>query len=378
MTIVLTPEQELLKKSVRTFFEKEVSIQLVRELQGAHSTGHSKELWNKMTNSGWLAAAVPEAYGGSRETLFELGLVYEEAGRVLLPTSFYSTVFAGLVIEMLGTEEQKTTYLRRIADGKMIGTVAYLERHAFHNPDCYITVARRDKDVYYLSGEKVFVANGHLANPLIVLARTEQRDGQEGLTAFLVPPQTQGVSIRPHHTFGKDKQSVVTFNDVPLGEENVLGRSEEALHGFTAAWRAAAALQVMEMVGGMSKIIEMTVAYVSARRQFGVPIGSFQAVQHHLANMATRRDGSQLLAYQAMAVLSQGRDARREVAVAKAYASESYKTISILAHQLWGGMGYSTESDLYLWSNRAKATELSFGNADFHLMEISRIIPGLL
>jgi alkylation response protein AidB-like acyl-CoA dehydrogenase len=374
MRMTLTEEQEMLQSSVRRFFEKEVTPQLVRELQTLDSTGHSEELWKKISNAGLLAVAIPENYGGAGGTLFDLGIVYEESGKVLLPTTFYSTLFASFLIEAIGTERQKDNYLPKIAAGKLLSTIAYIEPQAIHQTDCYQTISTKRKDRYYLTGTKCFVQNAHLANPIIVIARTVDEQAQEGLTAFVVDPAQSGVKIEPHFTFGKDRQSKVTFTEVELGPENVLGEPSQAREGLFLAIKRAVALQTMEMVGGMKKVVQMTVDYVSQRKQFGVPIGSFQAVQHHLANLAIYRDGSELAAYQAVTHLAEGFDASREVSIAKAYASESYKTITVMAHQLWGGMGYATESNLYLWSNRAKATELSFGTRDYHLKQLMKYI----
>ncbi len=374
MRMTLTEEQEMLQNSVRKFFEKEVPTELVRKLQTHDSTGHSEELWKKMSHAGWLAIAIPEKYNGAGGTLLDLGIVYEESGKVLLPTTFYSTLFASFLIEAIGTEEQKAKYLSDIASGHTISTIAYMEPQAIHNTDCYQTVARKEKNRYYLTGKKSFVQNAHLAHSMIVIARTEDEQANEGLTAFLVDLGQSGVNIKQHHTFGKDRQSLVAFSEVELGQDDVLGEPHQAREGLELAIKKATALQTLEMVGGMKKVVQMTVDYVSQRKQFGVPIGSFQAVQHHLANLATYRDGTELAAYQAVSNLAEGFDAGREVSIAKAYASESYKTITIMAHQLWGGMGYATESDLFLWSNRAKATELSFGTRDFHLNQLMKFI----
>ncbi|MEH7098080.1 acyl-CoA dehydrogenase family protein [Neobacillus vireti] len=372
MNMTFTEEQQMLQSSVRKFFEKEVPIDLVRKLQTPDSTGHSQELWKKLSDGGWLSIAIPEKYNGAGGTLFDLGIVYEESGKVLLPTTYYSTLLASFLIEEIGTEEQKAKYLSNIAFGKIISTIAYMEPQAIHNTNCYQTVARKVKDRYYLTGTKSFIQNAHLADPLIVMARTEDEQTNEGLTAFLVNPANEGVEIKQHSTFGKDRQSLVTFTEVELGQDEVLGEPEQALEGLEAAIKKATALQTMEMVGGMKKVVQSTVEYVSQRKQFGVPIGSFQAVQHHLADLATYRDGSELAAYQAVSNLAEGLAADREVSIAKAFASESYKTITVMAHQLWGGMGYATESDLFLWSNRAKATELSFGTRDDHLTQIMK------
>ncbi|MEH7178572.1 acyl-CoA dehydrogenase family protein [Neobacillus vireti] len=374
MRMTHTEEQEMLQSSVRKFFEKEVTTELIRKLQTLDSTGHSEELWRKMGRAGWLSIAIPEKYNGAGGTLLDLGIVYEESGKVLLPTTFYSTLFASFLIEAIGTEAQKAKYLSDIANGNIISTIAYMEPQAIHNPDCYQTMARKYKNRYYLTGTKSFVQNAHLAHLMIVIARTEDAQANKGLTAFLVEPGQSGVNIKQHHTFGKDRQSLVTFSEVELGQEHILGEPQQAREGLELAIKKATALQTLEMVGGMKKVVQMTVDYVSQRKQFGVPIGSFQAVQHHLANLATYRDGSELAAYQAISNLAEGFDAEREVSIAKAYASESYKTITVMAHQLWGGMGYATESDLFLWSNRAKAAELSFGTRDFHLNQLIRFI----
>ncbi|WP_084783305.1 acyl-CoA dehydrogenase family protein [Bacillus dakarensis] len=372
MNMEYSDDQLMMQETSRKFFEREVSPQLVKELQEPEHSGHSSSLWEKMANIGWLGVHIPEKYNGAGGTLVDLGILFEEAGRVLVPTTLYSTIYASLLIDALGTHEQKKTYLSRIAAGKMISGVAYAEKEALHNPDCFKTVARKVKDKWILTGEKMFVQNAHLADELIVIARSENDDGKEGLTAFLVPNQAEGVSMKEQKTFGKDRQSVVKFTDVELDITHVLGnRTEEAEEGLAVAMNQATALQCLEMVGGARKVIDMTVKYVSERHQFGVPIGSFQAVQHHLANMATAVDGSRLLAYQAVSLLSEGLAAEDEVAMAKAYAGEAYKSVTVMAHQLWGGMGYVTESDLYLWSNRAKATELSFGTRDLHLKKLA-------
>lgn len=365
-------DQLLMQQTSRKFFEREVTPQLVKDLQELDHSGHSSSLWEKMAHVGWLGVHIPEKYNGAEGTLVDLGILFEEAGRVLVPTTFYSTIYASLLIDALGTDEQKRTFLSRIAAGKMISGVAYAEKEALHNPDCFKTVARKVKDKWILSGEKIFVQNAHLADEIIVIARTENDDGREGLTAFLVSSQTEGVSIKEQRTFGKDRQSVVKFTDVELDISHVLGNTtEEAKDGLALAMKQATALQCLEMVGGARKVIELTVKYMSERHQFGVPIGSFQAVQHHLANMATSVDGARLLAYQAVSLLAEGLPAEDEVAMTKAYASEAYKSVTVMAHQLWGGMGYVTESNLYLWSNRAKSTELSFGTRDLHLKQLA-------
>ncbi|MDR7076148.1 alkylation response protein AidB-like acyl-CoA dehydrogenase [Neobacillus niacini] len=377
MDLQFTEEQSMLQQTARKFFENELTFELVDEAQHSNITKHSVDLWRKIAEMGWLGVAIDEQYNGIGGSLFDLGVIYEEAGRALLPTTFYSTIYASLLIEQLGTDEQKKRYLSQIAEGKMISTVAFSEADALYNPEFFITTARKLYDRWVLNGTKAFVPNADVADNILVIARLEEGKGNDGLIAFIVRPNDDGVTLKSMNTFGNDAQSVVTFNNVELDESNVLGgieRTEKTEESFELARKQATALQCMEMVGGARKVLDMTVNYVSERKQFGVPIGSFQAVQHHLANMATSVEGAQLATYQAMWLLSEGLEAEQELAIAKAFTSETYKSATLMAHQLWAGMGFALDSGLYLYSNRAKATELSFGTYDYHLKELSNLI----
>lgn len=374
MNLQLSKEQSILQRSARRFLESELPCSKVKELQQYEHTGHSKDLWQKLVHNGWLGVTIPEQYGGSGLSLLDLGLLYEEAGRALLPTTFYSTNFFLFLLSILGTEQQKEDYLPKIANGEIVGTVAFAEKHAVNNLELLEAYAAKQNEKWLLSGEKYFVPNASIANVMIVIARMANGLGNEGLAAFLIPSAKEGVSIEPMLTFGKDRQSVVKLSEVEIDSESILGGENAIINseaGFHSALKYATALQCAEMAGGARKVVEITADYVSTRKQFGVPIGSFQAVQHHLANMSILADGAKLLSYQALSLLTEHEAAEKEVSYAKAFASEAYKSVTLLAHQLWGGIGYSTESDLYLWSNRAKATELSFGTRDTHLLKIT-------
>ena len=376
MDLELSEDQKELQQGIRESLEGTCTIPVVRALQEEGSTGHSSELWSQLVEGGWLGMALPEEYGGSGSSLFDLGLFYEEAGRVLLPTSFFSTMQAGLLIQKLGTEEQKAEYLAKIADG-MVGTVAFTELNVLHDPRYISTTAKKEKGgSWVLTGQKAFVQNAAVANPFIVIARTAA-GGVDGVSAFLVPADADGVSVTPHKTFAKDNQGLVAFNNVKLDNSAVLGGDGglgNAWPAYDSMLEAATALQCLEMAGGAQKVLEMTVNYVKDRVQFGVPIGSFQAVQHFAADMATQIDGAKLTAMQAVWLISEGYPATREVSIAKAAANEAYVFVTTQAHQLYGGMGYVREMDLHLWSQRAKATELSLGNTDYHLDRLATSI----
>jgi alkylation response protein AidB-like acyl-CoA dehydrogenase len=376
MDLELSDEQLLLQQCVREFLEGTCTIELVRRLQEPDSNGHSAELWSKLTEGGWLGMSLAEEYGGADSSLFDLGLFYQEAGRVLLPTPFYTTTHAMFLIEQLGTEAQKREYLASIVAGDMVGTIAFAELNAIHDP-CYLqTKATRDSGTWTLSGRKAFVANASVADPLIVLARTAPGD-MDGLTAFLVPRSAPGIGVTQHRTFAKDNQCLVELRGVTLDDTQVLGGLEavdSAWTPYSHATDIATALQSMEMAGGARKVLELTVAHVKQRHQFGVPIGSFQAVHHHAANMMIAVDAAQLAAMQAIWLLAEGHPASRAITVAKSAANAAYVDVTVLAHQLHGGIGYVREVDLHLWSQRAKAAELSFGTSNYHLDRLATSI----
>ena len=378
MNVNFTEEQRMLQDSVQELFKRELPTTLVRKLQEPEASGHSEKLWQQLADDGWLSIAIPEEYGGGGASLLELGLVYEEAGRSQVPTTLYSTIHAAQLVLAIGSEEQRKQYLSLIAEGKIIGTVAYAEPSVFNNPDYFSTRAYRIGNEWILSGVKDFVPNAHLADLMLVVACTEN-EGKDGLTVFMVPRDAIGVEMESHITFGRDRQSKVRLNNVRLGEDAILGGGAavgQARAGVALAIQQATALQCVEMVGGMQQLLDMTLEYTSERRQFGVPIGSFQSVHHHGANMATSVDGARLVSYQALCLVADNSAADKEVAIAKAWTGDAYKSVSLMAHQLWGGMGYALECDLYLWSNRAKATELSFGTRDYHLERIAEMLLG--
>ena len=366
MDLQLSEEQRLLKESARRFLEHEHPPTMVRRLREEQSTGHSDDLWAKMAEQGWLGLAFSPEDGGGGGSLCDLGLIVEEAGRALVPTTLRSTLQAGLTMSALGTPDQRAT-LRGLCDGEVVSALAVAEPQAIHDPQFLSTEALKDGDEWVLSGVKSFVHNAHLADPLLVLARTGPWTAHQ-FTVFSVPAGTDGIERRRQKTLFRDPQFVVHLRGVRLGPECVLGTEIGAAWPVMAQIREqATALLCAEMVGGADKVVEMTAEYVGGRVQFGRPIGSFQAVQHHLANLAMGVAGARLATYQALWRLSEGLPARREVAVAKAWTGEAYKNATVMAHQLHGGMGYVLESDLHLWSEHAKACELELGPRDHHL-----------
>lgn len=374
MDLKWTEVQRMLRQSVRDLLENQDTISILRDQRKAEASGHSEKLWNAMADLGLLGLPFPEALDGEEGSLTDLGVVYEETGRALIPTTFYSTMTAGLLIDSLGTSEQKQQYLPELARGNMISTLAYSESDAIHDPRYFRTRAKREGNQWSLSGEKIFVLNGQLSDPLFVAAGTDRGTSSRRLTVFIVDPAREGVSFESQETFAKDNQSRVTFEDVTLDDDAVLGGPEatgEALSLLNNVLSKARALQCMEMVGGAQRVLEMTVDYMKEREQFGRPLGTFQAVQHHCANMALQLKGARLSSYQALSLIENDEPASRELSIAKAWTGKAYKKITVMAHQLFGGIGYVKEHDLHLWSERAKATEILYGTYDYHQRNIA-------
>lgn len=370
---VLSVDQEAIQQSIRGLLESACPESLVRELREPGSSGHSSALWSRLARDGWLSIALPADMGGADASLFELGLVYEELGRALVPTTYYSTMHAAHLIKELGTHEQAGDYLGRIGQGDLIGTVAWLERQARHDIGWASTSATRTSDGWSLSGSKAFVQNGRIADFLIVPARI----GQDGnLVAFVVPRESPGIRMRDHQTVGGDRQTEIEFDAVRLADEALLGRdaNRHVRESLDHTLDRMTALQCMEMAGGAQMVLDMTVKHVSERSQFGRPIGTFQAVQHHLANASILVEGSRTSALDALARLDAGGLACKEVSIAKVWGSSAYVNVTLTAHQLHGGMGYTREAPLLMWSQRAKAAQVSLGGAGHHLDRIARSI----
>ncbi|MFD0825965.1 acyl-CoA dehydrogenase family protein [Neobacillus sp. M.A.Huq-85] len=368
MKMTFTDEQQMLQQAVKRFFEKNAPIETIRRIQ-ASELGHCENLWHKITEAGWNAIIIPEEFGGAGGTLMDLAIIFQEAGKVLLPTSFYSTTYATLVLNDLGTDKQKEQYLSKIANGECISTVAYEEKNVLTNPALFTTTAEQVNGKWMIHGEKWFVQNAYSSDEMFVVARVGEQFG-----IFSISKDQEGVHLQELHTIGQDQQAIVRLDHVMVDAANLIGERLVSAEELENSRLKMTALQSVEMAGGAMRVVQMTVDYVKERRQFGVPIGTFQAVQHHLSNLYTKAVGSRLAAYKAISVLQKNPKAKREVSIAKAFTSESYTGITVMAHQLWGGMGYSTESHLFLWSNRAKAAELTYGTPAFHRRVIEQIL----
>lgn len=366
MDLEFTEEQEMLRKFARDFMVDKCPKEYVRAME-EDEKGYSEDVWQGMAELGWMGLVFPEKYGGQDMNFFDLTVLLEEMGRACMPGPFFSTiVLGGLTIMDAGSEEQKQGFLPQIAQGKMIMALALTEPAGTYLPSGISTQAVADGDEYVINGTKLFVSDANVADYLLCAARTKEGDSEDGITLFLVDAKTPGIKCTMLSTIASDKQAEVTFENVRVSKKNVLGEVNKGWDAIAKLVERAAIGKCAEMVGGAQQVLEMTVEYAKERVQFGKPIGSFQAIQHHCANMATDVDGSKFITYEAAWMLSEGLPCTKEAAMAKAWTSEAYRRVVTLGHQVHGAIGFTKDHDMQLYFRRAKAAELAFGDADFH------------
>ena len=361
MELSFSEEQEMLSPLAREFLEVECPKSLVRSME-ADEKGHSPELWQKMAELGWLGLTFPDQYGGAEFSFLDMAILLEEMGRAILPGPYFSTVvLCGNAILDAGTDEQKDSYLERIAMGELIMALALTEASGLYGPAGISAQCEPSADSYAINGIKMFVADGQAADSFIVAARSG-----DGVSLFIVDAGTPGVTVSPLKVMGIDKQAEVAFENVHVPADNLLGPLGEGwpLVEKLMVWGAIG--KCAESVGGAQAAMELAVSYVNARPAFGRSIGSFQAIQHHAANMLTDIDTSRLLTYQAAGLVSQGDFTAPEISRAKAWVSDAYGRVTTLAHQCHGGISFTKEMDIHLYHKRAKINQALFGDARFH------------
>ena len=372
MDLGLNEIQQMLRNSAREFLEAECPPAYVRDME-LDERGYSPEMWNAMSEMGWLGLIIPQEYGGEGLGFVELAILLEEMGSTMVPGPYFSTVvMAGVALAEAGSEAHKKEYLARIARGQLIATMAITEPSGLWEPRGIEVTAHWNDGGYVINGVKLYVPNAHVSDYVIVAARTGE--SERDISLFIVPSNADGLSQTLLKTIASDRQSELVFDDVYVPESALLGDFNGGWDTVATVVRWGAAGKCAEMLGGAQRVLDMTVQYAKERIQFGRAIGSFQAVQHHAADMAADVDGCRYITYQAAWTLSQGLPADREVSMAKAWVSDAYQRVCALSHQSHGAVGFTKEYDLQLYSRRAKAAELMFGDADAHLEAVASAI----
>lgn len=368
MDFNFTEEQKILRKTARDFLESKCPSSFVLEME-KDEKGYTEELWRGMAELGWMALIIPEEYEGVGGDFLDLVVMLEEMGRACLPGPFFSTVVLGCQSIMeAGNESQLREFLARIATGNIVLTLALTEPDTTKYDPYLIKVnASLHENDFIIEGTKLFVPDAHVVDYIICATRTSgEPRSREGITLFVVDTESSGIECTPLKTIAGDKQFEVIFDQVHLTEKDILGGLNNGGRHLEKILQKAAIGKCAEMVGGAQKVLEMASNYAKEREQFGKPIGSFQAVQHHCANMLMDVEGSRFITYKAAWMLSQGIPCTKEVAAAKAWVSEAYRRVAALGHQVQGGTAYIIEHDMPLYCRRAKAAEVAFGDAGFY------------
>jgi len=376
MDFELGEEQVMLKTAARDFLDNECPKKLVRDMM-EDEKGYSPELWKKIADMGWLGLTFPEEYEGVGCSFLDLAVLMEECGRALLPGPFKPTVvLAGHPIAAAGSEEQKKQFLPPIANGEMILTLAFMEAGGgLEAADVTVTAAPAGDD-FIIKGTKLFVPDAHVADYLLCVTRTSNgQNGEAGITLFLVDTRTEGLQIEVLKTLTGEKLCEVSFNNVAVPKKNMLGELDR---GWPIVKRMLVEAQVVEcawMTGGARWALETSIEYAKMRFAFERPIGSFQAIQHKLADMAVEVEGAtSIVYYAAWTIMENDPDMTLAASMAKSWCGETFKHATFDGVQIHGGMGYTWDHDMHLYLKRAKSSEVTFGDSDYHREKVAQLL----
>lgn len=359
MDLDFTPEQDLLRDTVRGVCSRHCSLDVVRKTED-DPIGYPEVFWAQLAELGITGMLIPSAYGGSDMSMLDAVIVYEELGRALAPSPhFVSSVMSASVLAAAGSETLRSEWLPRIAAGSDVVTAAWLEPGRGFGPSGVqlSAVPAGDGGEWRLSGRKRHVAFARAASAFLVLARAPS-----GVVLLLVDAGAPGIALTQQMSVASDTQYQVDFDNVPVGAGRQLG-SGGSVDGWTI-WSDAllrgCILLAAQAAGGARQALEMAVQYAQDRWQFGKPLGAFQAIAHYLSDAVTAVDGAQTLVWEAGWAASSGRSVARLSPMAKLFACQTFRDVTAMAQQIYGGMGFTLECDVQLYFRRAKTLQLSW------------------
>lgn len=372
MSLVLSEDQQLLKDSAKAFVDQNAPVSVLRGLRDSKDAqGYDQNLWRQMLELGWAGMAIPEAYGGFEFGYGGLGVVLEESGRTLVSSPLIATVLLGAsAINELGSDAQKSEFLPQVVSGELLLALA-IDEKPHHRPCRIETSAVKSGEGYVLNGCKTFVLDGHIANKLVVVARTAGAiDDEAGLSVFLVDAAAEGVSINRSWMVDSRNSAMLSLNDVKVGADALLGAEGDAYSSLTRVLDIGRIGIAAEMLGSMQQAFEITLDYLKQREQFGVLIGSFQGLQHRAAEMYSEIELCKSAVRAALAALDDADKTDADIAefasIAKAKLSEVATLVSNEAVQMHGGIGMTDEYDIGFYMKRARVAAAFLGDALFH------------
>ena len=368
MDFELSKPQKMLQDSVKEFLTRHCPLERVRELMETASA-YDPELWEGLTDQGWTSLTLPEEHEGLELGAVELAAVTEAMGAFCMPGPFVSNLWAAELLAASGNDDLATELLPGVADGETLVTVALLEESGSWDPEDVGLPVDASGGGLTVSGTKLFVSDAETADLLLVVGRL---DGD--LAVVSVPRDSAGLTVEAMPAMDATRKiSKVVFDGVSGAA--LVARGEQAAKALHRATRLATVAVCAELVGGMQWVLDTTLEYAKTREQFGRVIGSFQAVQHHCADMLYHLESARSAAYYAAwaeSVDDPGAD--RAVSVAKAYCSDAAREVGNLGIQAHGGIGFTWEHDLHLFYKRAKSNEILFGDATFHRERIATMV----
>ena len=359
MDMDFTPEQDLLRDSVRRTCERHGGLDVVRKLEN-DPVGYSPALWIQLAELGVLGVTIDEQYGGSGMTTVDAAVIYEEFGRALVPSPhLVSCVLAAGLIGRSADDAIKARVLPAIAGGESILTVAALEPDSGFGPAGVQLVATAEGTGWRLSGSKVHVPFAQAASSILVLARTTAGRDAAGIIAVLVPADAPGLRLEQQLTVASDAQFRVMFDGVRVEAGDVVHPETTAWAGWHETMLDGVTLIAAQAAGGARAALDLAVQYANTRQQFDKPLAGFQAISHYLADAATRVDGAQAIVWEAAWERCQGHSVEELAPMAKSFACRAFRDVTAMAQQIFGGNGFTVEFDIQLYFRRAKSLQLN-------------------
>jgi alkylation response protein AidB-like acyl-CoA dehydrogenase len=367
MDLDFSEEQEMLREMVRGVCSEYSPTDVVRAMED-DPTGYSPEFWKQLVELGLLGLTLSENYGGSGQSMLEAAIVYEEFGRSLaLTPHFVSAVLGGGALQLAGSDEQKKEWLPKIVSGEAILTPAWLEpKRGFGANGVQLHAATDGGDVR-LSGTKRHVLFASSATRLLVPVRTGE--GAADVDLLLVDPSSPGVTLTQEMSLASDTQYRIDFDDVRVPGSNRIGGAKSGWKTWDAVMHDGIILLAAQAMGGAERALEMTVEYAKEREQFGKPLGAFQAISHYLADAATRVDGGKTLVHEAAWARAEDKPIDCLAPMAKLFACQTFRDVTAMALQVYGGVGFTIEYDIQLYFRRAKQLQMSWWDSR-HLEEL--------
>lgn len=376
MALVFTEEQEMLRESARGFLDERAPITALRKLRDSNDpTGFSRELWKEMAEMGWAGILIEEEFGGSDFGFVGAGVLAEEMGRTLTASPFLSTsILAATALKKFANDAQRGEFLPKISAGELVMALA-VDEGSKHAPAGTALRAEKSGNGFRLNGAKTFVADGQVADRLVVAARTAGSPGEiDGLSLFLVDARAKGVAAERTVMVDSRGAARLNFDNVDVTGDDVLGDVDNgyaALEGILSAGRAGLAA---EMSGSAQQAFEITTNYLKERKQFGKAIGSFQALQHRAAHLYCEVELMKSVVFKALQDLDENFGiAGVTCSLAKAKAGEVAKLAAIEAVQMHGGMGMTDEYDIGFYLKRIRVAQEMFGDFAFHADRIAQL-----